>query len=775
MSQNKYSKYTFSRFEKLRDPKSVRKEPMTIDELEKETRSERMRTLVTQIRDERDDKKRAKLKEQLPLITPSGIFTVRSKAGFVNHSGFIVIDIDKIPDMHEVKERLKKVHFIYYCMDSPSGNGLKAFIKVKAKDEEQHLLFFHALENYFKKELDIEIDTACKDISRASFLSYDINPFWNIDSVTLKKGFIKKYLPIEHKSRNNTLIEIEDIKITGANYSGLIKSAVDKFLNAKDGEKHKVLRNSGTHLGYHINAGLLDFTKCFNALKEAIKLRKDELVSPKNALITLEKSLRYGIENPKPVNNINVNRKEYQFWYAYEGEINIKSTSYYHFLKRNGFYGFIYSKSRKLVREVNNVVTIVEKQDIIEFTVSYIRALKEDIGDGCNKYDLLEKYHNKLSYLTSDTQLMTFVKLNKPFLRDTAVCSYLFYKNGVLKITKDETSLINYKDVDGLIWESSIINRHYNPTDLQKREFIEKGDFVQFIKGITGKRQKDNKLTRYQSMRTIIGYLLHDFKDIVLSGILRFKKVTIVDGKNFTFNKTFAFQQVDLDTKILAFDDVKMNFDFSRLFSVISEGISVEKKNKDTMYIDYIDSPKVLITTNYMINGEGNSNERRRVEIEFSQHYNRDNTPYDEFGKTLFDDWNNDQWMYFDLFMVGCIQRFLKNGVIEPISVNIPLRKLRQQTSAEFAFFAQNKLSLLEKNGKEYNVKSIRNKFVQDYPDFEIHKWFTQNRFNKWLKLYGTTHGLSIEFRYSNNIQYVSYINGEFPKRNNGRNFRTLD
>ena len=96
-------------------------------------------------------------------------------------------------------------------------------------------------------------------------------------------------------------------------------------------------------------------------------------------------------------------------------------------------------------------------------------------------------------------------------------------------------------------------------------------------------------------------------KGIVLKALQYFKKVTVIDGKNFSFGKTFAFQQVDLDTKILAFDDVMMLFNFKRLFSVITEGIAVEKKNKDTLYIRYEDSPKVFITTNYMVSGEGNS------------------------------------------------------------------------------------------------------------------------------------------------------------------------
>jgi hypothetical protein len=155
------------------------------------------------------------------------------------------------------------------------------------------------------------------------------------------------------------------------------------------------------------------------------------------------------------------------------------------------------------------------------------------------------------------------------------------------------------------------------------------------------------------------------------------------------------------------------------------------------------------------------SYKRRKIEIEFSQHYNGQHTPFDEFGKTLYDDWDKEQWLYFDIFMINCVQSFLKHGIIEPTIKNIPLRKLRQETSEEFAKFAQLKLSLLEKNGKEYPLKKILLKFVEDYPHFENYKWFTQNKFNKWLKYYGTLFNYSVQFRFSNNINYISFTNVE--------------
>jgi hypothetical protein len=448
-------------------------------------------------------------KEQLPLVLLSGIFEKRRKTDLIKHSKLICLDVDKIPDACELKEKLKKVVFIHYMFISPSNNGLKIIIKLNAITEKDHIQFFLSLEKYFKDELEVEIDKACKDISRACYLSYDEAPYWNKESITLNNDFIEKYFSIENRE-----IEISEVKSEGVqNNDDVLQQAVQKFLNAKKGDKHSVLLKISNYLGYYINAKQLEYTTCYNALKKAIEQRKDELDSVNQAITTVEKGLIYGIENPKPINHFKISTKYYQFWYGYEGSISIRSNSFYTFLNRHGFWGYNYNNNRKLVRVQKNVVSIVEKEDIIDFAMDYIRKLDYDLGDGCTRNDLLEKFHNKLSHLTSENQLTTFLKLSKPFLSDSSDYSYLYYQNGILKITKNEIQLLNYNDVKGLIWKTSIIDRDYEPTIEQIQNHEHKGDFAQFIKGVTGDNEEDKTFSRYKSMRTILGYLISEHKD----------------------------------------------------------------------------------------------------------------------------------------------------------------------------------------------------------------------------------------------------------------------
>jgi len=63
---------------------------------------------------------------------------------------------------------------------------------------------------------------------------------------------------------------------------------------------------------------------------------------------------------------------------------------------------------------------------------------------------------------------------------------------------------------------------------------------------------------------------------------------------------------------------------------------------------------KIYLTTNNAINGEGNSYERRQLLIAFSDFYNKDYVPVDDYGVEFFDEWESDQWSLFYNFAAEC-------------------------------------------------------------------------------------------------------------------------
>jgi hypothetical protein len=220
------------------------------------------------------------------------------------------------------------------------------------------------------------------------------------------------------------------------------------------------------------------------------------------------------------------------------------------------------------------------------------------------------------------------------------------------------------------------------------------------------------------------------------------KKLVVIDGKAFAFEKSFPYQTVSADTQVLCFDDVKKNFDFERLFSVVTEGLTLEKKNKDAIKIPFSKSPKIAITTNYAIRGTGNSFARRKWEVELNQHYNKNHTPLDEFGKHFFDDWNDGEWCEFDNYMVSCLQGFLNTGLVKSKFVNLKIRQLSAETSHDFIEWC-GIIDGSPKNDKlavdsRLRMQDLYFTFTEEYPDYapRAKMSISHQRFYKWLHAY---------------------------------------
>ena len=225
-------------------------------------------------------------------------------------------------------------------------------------------------------------------------------------------------------------------------------------------------------------------------------------------------------------------------------------------------------------------------------------------------------------------------------------------------------------------------------------------------------------------------------KSLFWNGLSHLKKVASIDGKTFEFNKSFPYQTVPTDTQLLVFDDVKKSFNFEQLFSLITEGITLEYKGQDAVKLPVSKSPKILITTNYTIQGVGGSFERRKFEIEMSSYFSAQHTPIDEFGHMLFDDWDTDEWQRFDSFMLYCLQYYLKNGLQKPDFKNLELRKFINETSPEFYEFVNDGNILPNKR----IIKSvIFDQITDEYKDLK--KWLSQKKFTSWLRVYAKHKG----------------------------------
>ncbi len=135
-----------------------------------------------------DDKKEAaeRAKKSLPAFTPSATFNGGRKMEFLtNYNALMVLDIDKLEKekLQQCKTKIRMDDFVFASFVSPSGNGLKIFVKVSS-DKEQHKETFLELQRYFEELLQVEIDKSGKDITRLCFFSYDPELYMNENSET---------------------------------------------------------------------------------------------------------------------------------------------------------------------------------------------------------------------------------------------------------------------------------------------------------------------------------------------------------------------------------------------------------------------------------------------------------------------------------------------------------------------------------------------------------------------------------------------------------------
>ena len=127
-------------------------------------------------------------KKELVAFTPSATFEGgRKMEYFKMYSGFVHLDFDKLePDeLQEAKQKIQSIPFTFACFTSPSGNGLKVFIEVDSTME-QHKSAYAQVQAFYEKEVGIEADPKCKDITRLCFVSYDSDGYKNIQNQKFK-------------------------------------------------------------------------------------------------------------------------------------------------------------------------------------------------------------------------------------------------------------------------------------------------------------------------------------------------------------------------------------------------------------------------------------------------------------------------------------------------------------------------------------------------------------------------------------------------------------
>lgn len=711
---------------------------------------------IEAIRKIKDKDKRNVEKSKLQSICFSGEFSRRAAKNIIKHSGYVCLDFDNVKDAVCLRDSLQDNEFIYSAFISPSGDGVKAIVKVPAEIE-NHKKYYEALCETF----DSYLDTKTKDISRVCYESYDPDLFINENAKVwvLKKEYSEvaqrtnypRYFQIIDTSkkvdvilkwfnrkftlnageRNNNLFKLA----CALNRAGLPSDeALTLFKNyysvgLTDSELQSLIKSGYKNVNEFDTMILVDDNKIKEAneiLKKGVQKAKKEFRKEGLTDGDIEEVIDFDFEDDFLI-----------FWDTDKnGKLSLNDYKFKLFLENRGFYKVqLNEREFTFVKVYNNVINEVNEVHIKDFVLNHVVEIDMNVYNffarSTTKFN--ETYLNQL-----DTKELTMI-------RDTPNTSYLFFKNKVVEVSPSGIKFIDYINVGGFVWQKNIVPHNFEITN-------EHSDFETFINNICNK-DSNRKLI----LECAIGYLLSTYKKqdeglaivlydeslndnpsgrtgktIISKAISMMRKLVTLNGKEFDSKGNFPYDVVNLDDNVICFDDMDRNFKLEMLFSIMTGNLTLKKKFQQPIEIPFTRSPKILFTSNYILSGVGDSHDDRKVEIELYRHYSKANKPFNEFGKMFFDDWNADEWNAFFNYMISNIQKYFKHGLIKSELKTGKTKKFIANTCEDFYDFCENEF--LWKEHHFYTTKEIKDAYNDGHR--EMPRNMNVSWFGRWLSMY---------------------------------------
>ena len=464
-------------------------------------------------------------------------------------------------------------------------------------------------------------------------------------------------------------------------------------------------------------------------------------------------------------------RIEYQFCYV----------NSHNFLQNRGFGRLrMLDKSFRFIQLDPPVVRMIEASDARDYLFQFAKHYcKKEVNEMLIKGVSQYVGPDKLS-------LLNFIEPN--FIKPNRESQYFYFDSACWYITKDKVLEMGYESITHHIWEEQRkqIKAKYlgKPLITFKRdaegkyfyEISEEGEkchFLQFLQNasnftwrkpaqeVESDENAENKM-HLLSKLCAIGFLAMEAKDnnvaravvgmdgkqsevgesngrsgkSLLGELMRHVTPTVyIPGKRpDIFNDQFVWNDIQENTKIVFIDDVLLNFNFEFLFPNITGDWSVNHKGEGRFTIPFSASPKIYIATNHALKGSGSSFKDRQWLLAFSDFYNDNHKPVDDFGSLFFSEWDFDQWNLTWNLLANCIQLYLNFGVIQAPGERLEQRKLRQEMGETLISWADEYFSCAE----HLNVRLPRNDWYDAFCTYDPaqRKFISPTAFKKKFIMY---------------------------------------
>lgn len=198
------------------------------------------------------------VKKTLPVALFSGVFKGRRDSDIQGHSGYVILDFDHI-DVDDYKALLGTDEHIRACWRSPSGDGLKALVKIS--NSERHRDHFRALQAYFDRTYGLEVDPSGINVSRACFESYDPDLISNNNNKVFG-AMLSENTQHEDITERKSYTDYDKIDIVAR-----------MIRKAPDGEKHITLLRASILCGGYISAGRMEEDEAVRVMLRELQLR----------------------------------------------------------------------------------------------------------------------------------------------------------------------------------------------------------------------------------------------------------------------------------------------------------------------------------------------------------------------------------------------------------------------------------------------------------------------------------------------------------------------
>lgn len=181
-------------------------------------------------------------------------------------------------------------------------------------------------------------------------------------------------------------------------------------------------------------------------------------------------------------------------------------------------------------------------------------------------------------------------------------------------------------------------------------------------------------------------------KSLVSKALKYVRQHFYIEGRKLDDKNVFQFIYDGLTEfhDVVEVDDLAEFGDFTFFYTQATGNRTVNSKHTSPFVLEYEDSGKMVVSSNFELPNTDSSTMARLLNCGVSDYYHEQTkyndyketrTPLSKFGKQLYADFTDDEWIQFYNFIAYCIQLQMRFDKIQPPMENLERRQLRREMS----------------------------------------------------------------------------------------------